>query len=41
MLTCYESFLSRGHGLDQIERTLARMGQDYSIVNGMVYKKTD
>jgi replicative DNA helicase Mcm len=37
----FESFLSRGHGLDQIERTLARMGQDYSIVNGMVYKKTD
>lgn len=36
----YEKFLEAGHGLDQIERTLARMGRsDHSIVNGTVYEK--
>jgi len=36
----FESFVGHGYGLDQIERTLARMGRsDYSIVNGMVYEK--
>lgn len=38
----YERFMEAGHGLDQIERTLERMGRsDYSIVNGMVYEKKD
>lgn len=38
----FESLMSRGHGLDQIERTLERMSRSgYTIVNGMVYKKTD
>ncbi|WP_067072545.1 minichromosome maintenance protein MCM [Methanoculleus horonobensis] len=36
----YEKVMETGHGFDQIERTLARMGRsDYSIVNGMVYEK--
>ncbi|MCT8336928.1 minichromosome maintenance protein MCM [Methanoculleus sp. Afa-1] len=35
----FESFMGRGHGLDQIERNLARMERSgYSIANGMVYR---
>ncbi len=35
----FESFRGRGHGLDQIERNLARMERSgYSIANGTVYR---
>jgi len=35
----FESFMGRGHGLDQIERNLARMERSgYSIANGTVYR---